>query len=30
MGNQPPARVVKANDLLANKVAPIVRGALNK
>ena len=30
MGNQPLARVEKAIDLLANKVAPIVRRALNK
>ncbi|MCD1159584.1 LLM class flavin-dependent oxidoreductase [Peribacillus frigoritolerans] len=30
MGNQPPARVEKAIDLLANKVAPIVRDALLK
>lgn len=30
MGNQPLARVEKAIDLLANKVAPIVRSALNK
>lgn len=30
MGNQPAARVENAIDLLANKVAPIVRKALNK
>ena len=30
MGNQPMARVEKAIDLLANKVAPIVRRALNR
>lgn len=30
MGNQPLARVEKAIDLLANKVAPIVRRELNK
>ena len=30
MGNQPLARVEKAIDLLANKVAPLVRKALNK
>jgi alkanesulfonate monooxygenase SsuD/methylene tetrahydromethanopterin reductase-like flavin-dependent oxidoreductase (luciferase family) len=30
MGNQPLARVEKAIDLLANKVAPIVRKALSK
>ncbi|WP_141501137.1 LLM class flavin-dependent oxidoreductase [Paenibacillus luteus] len=30
MGNQPSARVERAIDLLANKVAPIVRNALNK
>ncbi len=30
MGNQPADRVEKAIDLLANKVAPIVRNALNK
>ncbi|MFJ7828382.1 LLM class flavin-dependent oxidoreductase [Psychrobacillus sp. NPDC096623] len=30
MGNQPMARVEKAIDLLSNKVAPIVRRALNK
>lgn len=30
MGNQPLARVEKAIDLLANKVIPIVRSALNK
>ncbi|MDQ0970685.1 hypothetical protein QFZ31_000563 [Neobacillus niacini] len=30
MGGQPLARVEKAIDLLANKVAPIVRRALSK